>query len=321
MTYGRSRLYLLRLKAFAVAGAMVAAFGSHAPAFAQGAKQRSFATPQAAIETLAEAARAHDAAALDDILGPEFKEALSGDPVRDKMDGDRFASLVAEKLSFDEQTPNLSIALLGDLQWPFPIPVVRDAAGWRFDTHAGIDEILSRRIGANETAAILLCRAYAMAQWEYFTNGDWDNDSVAEYAQKLSSSEGMQDGLYWPTADDETPSPLGPLVAFATAKGYSVKNKGNTETGAPFYGYRFKILTAQGPAAPGGAYSYIVNGNMIGGYALVAYPESWGKSGVMTFIINQQGRVYQKNLGANTTADVAAMSAYNPDPSWTIPDE
>jgi hypothetical protein len=183
---------------------------------------------------------------------------------------------------------------------------------------------------------VATCRAYVVAQWEYFTEGDHDNDGVAEYAQKFISSPGQKDGLYWPTADDEKPSPLGELIADARAEGYGPKartkiskTKSDTPTGQtaeknaerprhPYRGYYFKILTRQGPSAAGGQYNYIINGNMIAGFALVAYPAKWGNSGVMTFIVNQQGRVYQKNLGPGSDGIVSAMTEYDPDPSWQL---
>jgi hypothetical protein len=182
--------------------------------------------------------------------------------------------------------------------------------------------------GECRSSAIETCRAYAVAQWEYYTEGDWDHDGVAEYAEHLVSSPGKHDGLYWETAEGEKPSPLGQLVATARAEGYGPKGQeaegkgGGSEGGgltlehAPYHGYYFKILTRQGAHAPGGKYSYVINGNMIAGYALVAYSGKWGNSGVMTFIVNQQGRVYEKNLGANTEKLASAMTEYDPDPTW-----
>jgi len=190
--------------------------------------------------------------------------------------------------------------------------------------------LLNRRVGENEFSAIATCRAYAVAQWEYYTDGDWDHDSVAEYAQKLISTPGNHNGLYWETAEDATPSPLGKLVAAARAEGYGPKAETPDKAGkggaskdenvdderAPYHGYYFKILTRQGVHAPGGKYSYIINGNMIAGYAMVAYPAKYGNSGVMTFVINQQGRVYQKDLGPHTEKLASAMTEYNPDITW-----
>jgi hypothetical protein len=194
--------------------------------------------------------------------------------------------------------------------------------------------VVNRRVGENELAAIQTCRAYAVAQWEYYTEGDWDHDGVAEYAQHLISSPGKHDGLFWETAEDQKPSPLGPLMAAARAEGYGPKEQTTDAVGqggsereaaaadhAPYYGYYVRLLTRQGPHAPGGKYGYIINGNMIAGYALVAYPEKWGSTGVMTFIINQQGRVYEKNLGANTEKIARSMTEYDPDATWKLVDQ
>ena len=185
-----------------------------------------------------------------------------------------------------------------------------------FDTPAGVEEILVRRIGENELDTVLFCKAYAVAQWEYFLEGDWDNDLVQEFAQKFLSSPGQKDGLYWPTVLGEDPSPLGPLVALAKSEGYSAKDATGKMKKVPFHGYYFKMLTTQGPYAPGGKFSYIINGNMIAGFALIAYPYAYGTSGVSSFIVNQQGRVYEKNLGSQTEAIVNAMTEYNPDKTW-----
>jgi hypothetical protein len=191
---------------------------------------------------------------------------------------------------------------------------------WLFDTQAGLEEVLNRRVGENELSVIETCRAYVVAQWEYFTEGDWGHDAVAAYAQKFISSPGRHDGLYWDTSADEQPSPLGPLIAAARAEGYGPKGRtvkaGFSRERHPYHGYYFKILTRQGAHAPGGKYDYIINGNMIAGFALIAFPDKWGNSGVMTFIVNQQGRVYEKNLGPDTVKIAGDMTEYNPDPSW-----
>src|SRR6185295_1143594 len=176
----------------------------------------------------------------------------------------------------------------------------------------------NRRIGANEIAVQLISQAYVIAQYEYFDGEDQDSDQVSEYAQKLISSAGKKDGLYWETVADDEPSPLGPLMAFARKEGYTRKAQGVAQSAAPFHGYYFKILTRQGISAPGGAYNYIINGNMIAGFALVAYPANWNNSGVMTFVVNQEGRVYEKNLGPRTSQIAAAMTEYNPDSSWIL---
>lgn len=293
--------------------------------------QTTFASPDEALKALVAAAEGKDRVALAKLFGPEYDQLLSGDEVEDNKDLAAFADAVKESAQLQKVDDSKYTITVGKNNWPTPVPVVQKDGKWLFDTKAGVEEILDRRIGENELSAIATCRAYAVAQWEYYTEGDWDHDSVAEYAQKFLSSPGKHDGLYWETAEDENPSPLGKLIAAASAEGYGTSpnsgdaaGKGGPEKSqpaferAPYHGYYFKILTRQGPSAPGGRYSYIINGNMIGGYALVAYPDKWGNSGGMTFIINQQGRVYQKNLGANTAKLASAMTEYNPDPSWKL---
>ena len=201
--------------------------------------------------------------------------------------------------------------------WPFPVPIVKKDGRWFFDTAAGKDEILNRRIGKNELEVLQVMRAYVDAQREYASR-DRNGDEVLEYAQRIASTPGTKDGLYWPPDLDGEISPLGPLVADAQEEGYNAPTKGTVTTRLPFHGYFFKILTQQGKHAPGGKYSYIINGHMIGGFAMVAWPAEYGDSGIMTFIVNQQGRVYQKDLGPKTDKQAPAMKAYDPDPSWTI---
>jgi hypothetical protein len=288
-----------------------------ASAFAQTLGSKVFSTPQAAVKAVADAASAKDRTALREIFGSDFQNLLSGDDVADANAMSEFATHVAEGTKLEKKTEAKMTLLLGTEEWPFPIPIVKNGTGWSFDTKAGTEEILDRRIGRNEAAALLISQAYAIAQYEYFDGDDHDSDQVSEYAQKLLSSPGKQDGLYWETAADEDPSPLGPLVAYARKESYAVK-KDVAETANPFHGYRFKILTRQGTSAPGGAYNYIINGNMIAGFALVAYPATWGNSGVMTFVINQEGRVYQKDLGPRTAEIAGAMTEYNPDSTWTL---
>jgi len=301
-------------------------------AFAQTAVQSSFSSADDALQALVSAAKEKDRTALAKIFGPEYDRLLTGDEVEDNKDLDEFASASSESAQLQKVNDAKYTVMIGHDNWPMPIPLVQRDGKWLFDTKAGLEETLNRRIGENELSAITTSRAYAVAQWEYYTEGDWDHDSVAEYAQKLFSSPGRHDGLYWETSEDDKPSPLGKLVAAARAEGYGPKaeapdaaGKGGSaqkevvsEERTPYHGYYFKILTRQGAAAPGGKYSYLINGNMIAGYALVAYPSKWGSSGVMSFIINQQGRVYQKNLGANTAKIASAMTEYNPDPSWKL---
>jgi hypothetical protein len=191
-----------------------------------------------------------------------------------------------------------------------------------FDTDAGVHELAARRIGDNELSTILTCKVIAVAQWEYFFEGDWDNDLVPEFAQRVLSSQGQKDGLYWPTAESQSPSPLGPLVALARKEGYtSTRDKAGNVQAPPYHGYFYKLLKSQGPSAPGGRYGYVINGNMIAGFAVVAWPSNYGSTGVKTFIVNQLGRVYEKDLGPKTDSIARAMTEYNPDPSWAVSDD
>jgi hypothetical protein len=277
-----------------------------------------FPTPQAAVQAVVEAARAKNRQAMREIFGPDVQSLLSGDEVADNSSFEEFATHVAEATSLEKQSEVKVTLLVGSDEWPFPIPLIKNGEGWSFDTKAGIEEILNRRIGKNEIAAQLISQTYVMAQYEYFDGEDQDTDQVSEYAQKLISSAGKKDGLYWETVADDEPSPLGPLMALARKEGYTRKAQGAAQSAAPFHGYYFKILTRQGAGAPGGAYNYIINGNMIAGFALVAYPAVWGNSGVMTFVVNQEGRVYEKNLGARTAEIAGAMTEYNPDSTWEL---
>jgi len=301
-----------------------------------GAEQ--FSSANDALQALVAAATAKDRGALAKIFGPDYQKLLSGDPIEDDKDLGDFAEAAQTSAKLLKDSDAKYTVLVGKDDWPTPVPIVAKDGKWEFDPSAGIDEVTNRRIGQNELAAIQTCRAYAVAQWEYFTTIDWDHDGVAEYAQHLISTPGLHNGLYWEAAEDDPLSPLGELVAAArvdtpigtpaadadgaspdkAGKGGAADEGSGVLEKAPYYGYYLKILTKQGPHAPGGKYSYIINGNMIAGYALVAYPETYGVTGVMTFIINQQGRVYQKNLGANTAKIAGGMSEYDPDASWTL---
>lgn len=299
---------------------------------AQTSVQSTFSSADDALQALVSAAKEKDRTALAKVFGPEYNKLLTGDEVEDNKDLDEFSTAAGESAQLQRVSDAKFVVTVGQNNWPVPIPLVQKDGKWVFDTKAGLEEALNRKIGENELSAIATCRAYAVAQWEYYTEGDWDHDGVAEYAQRLISTSGKHDGLFWETSEEDKPSPLGKLVAAARAEGYGPKTetpgsagKGGAkedqpvaEERAPYHGYYFKILTRQGVAAPGGKYNYLINGNMIAGYALVAYPDKWGSSGVMTFVINQQGRVYEKNLGANTAKIAAAMTEYNPDPSWKL---
>lgn len=288
---------------------------------AQAVKQDTFSTPDEAMRALIAAAEAKDRGAITKIFGPGADQLLSGDPVADNKDQEEFATAARDSARLEKDGNTKYTLVVGKNNWPTPIPIVKKENRWLFDTQAGIDEILNRRIGENELSAITTCRAYVVAQWEYFTEGEWGRDGVAAYAQKFISSPGEHDGLYWETSEGEKPSPLGELVADARAEGYGPKErareKGSRER-RPYHGYYFKILTRQGPNGPGGQYDYIINGNMIAGFALVGYPDKWGNSGVMTFIVNQQGRLYEKNLGPDTAKIAGEMTVYNPDTTWKL---
>ena len=323
-----SFLAVAAILAFGLFGVAPAA---HAQSAVSASVQATFASPDEALQSLVAAAKDKDRAALAKLFGPDYDQLLSGDQVEDNKDLAEFSSAVQESAQLQKVNDNKYTVTVGKDNWPTPVPLVQKDGKWLFDTKAGLEEVINRRVGEDELSAISTCRAYAVAQWEYYTEGDWDHDSVAEYAQKLFSTPGKHDGLFWETPEGENPSPLGKLIAAASAEGYVPAKETPDAAGkaeadkeqtpfdrAPYHGNYYKILTRQAAQAPGGKYSYIINGNMIAGYALVAYPDKWGNSGVMTFIINQQGRVYEKNLGPNTTKLASAMTEYNPDPTWKL---
>jgi hypothetical protein len=274
-----------------------------------------FASPDDASNALLAAAKSGDQNALLAIFGPDSKEIIfSGDPVQDKNAAAAFATGYAVMHRWRNMADGAQMLLVGADNFPFPIPLKKNADGqWFFDTAAGKDEVLNRRIGRNELAVIEVCGAVADAQAEYFSELH-DGDKTKQFAAKFISDPGKQNGLYWKPTDGQPASPLGPLAAFATAEGYNVK----PDAHAAFHGYYFHMLKGQTDKAPGGARDYVVNGKMTGGFAFVAYPVEYGNSGVMTFIINQDGVLLQKDLGKTTTETAIAMSAFNPDPSWTI---
>jgi hypothetical protein len=281
---------------------------------AAGPAQVTFASPEQGFGALAEAIKSGMKGELLKMLGPEGEPLVqSGDPVEDKHIGEQFMKLYyeADKIVFDGS--DRAVLEIGKNEWPLPIPMVKEGNAWRFDTAAGKEEILDRRIGRNELSAIQVCHAYVDAQREYASR-DRNGDGFDEYAQRFASSPGKQDGLYWPASDGEEESPLGPLVASAQAIGYTVKSP--QEEPAPYYGYYYRILKAQGSHAAGGAYDYVVKGHMIGGFALVAFPAQYDVSGIMTFVVNQDGVVYQKDLGPNTAKLAEAMVRYDPDATW-----
>jgi len=277
--------------------------------------QRSFASPEEASAALAQAVRAGDKTALVAILGPGSNQWISsGDAEADRAASERFVRQFDEKHSISADGDARATLTLGSDDWPFAFPLVRAGQRWRFDTEAGKEEMLARRIGQNELAVINVMLAIVDAQREY-ASADHNKDGVREYASKLKSSPGKQDGLYWPTANGEPPSPLGPLVVQAASEGYA--SKGSNDESRTYHGYHFRLLTGQGAHAKGGAFDYIVRGHMIGGFAAVAYPARYENSGVMTFIVNHEGVVYQRDLGPDTAAKARAITRFDPGPGWT----
>jgi hypothetical protein len=280
--------------------------------------QRSFGSPEEARQALVNAVQAKDHKGLGAIFGPAQQDLEPNDPVEQKAEFEHFAHEVAEAVALDQQGDAKAVLLIGNEKWPFPIPLVKKGESWIFDTVAGREEILTRRIGHDELLAINVCRSYVEAQREYYNMPEPDGDQIPKYAQHLISRPGKKNGLYWPTVAGEKQSPLGPLVAKAKEEGYMLPRQPGEHGRRPFHGYFFKILKKQGKSAPGGKFNYIINGNMVAGHALVAYPSRWGVSGVMTFIVNQRGRVYQKNLGPKTAEIAKKMDAYNPDLTWKL---
>ncbi len=276
------------------------------------AAQKTFAAPADAGKALADAAKAKNRDTLLAIFGPGSKDIIySGDAEEDKTAMDGFAAAYAQMNRWRKLDDSSQILLVGETNTAFPVPMKKNSSGqWYFDTPAGKDEILARRIGRDEIAAIDVSAALADAQAEYFAQ---KHDGTAQYAQKFISDDGQQNGLYWQSPEGKPKSPLGPLVAFATAEGYKVQPKSQQ----PFHGYLFRMLYKQGPDVKGGAKDYVANGKMTGGFAFVAYPAEYGNSGVMTFIVDKDRVIYQKDLGKTTADTAAAISEYNPDKTWT----
>ena len=279
---------------------------------AQDSGPKVFPSPEEAMKALVAAAEARDRNAVAAILGPDAKGVLSsGDEVADKADLERFIANCKEKMDFVKDKDRTSV-IIGNDNIPFAVPIVKKGDGWVFDTKAGMEELLNRRVGRNELDTIETCEGYVDAQREYAST-DRELDGIVQYAQKFFSDPGRRNGLYWDAAEAENPSPMGPFVAEAGEEGYKKKEGGEP---TPYHGYYFKILKAQGKHAPGGAYSYVIHSHMVAGFALVAWPASYGNSGVMTFVVNQNGIVYEKNLGPKTARIAKAMTLYNPDRTW-----
>jgi hypothetical protein len=281
--------------------------------------QKNFESPEEAVKALINAVRGDDTKELLTIFGPAGKEIIfSGDEVADKEGRKRFVKAFDEMNKLVNESDKKIILYVGNEDWPLPIPLIRKGKNWFFDTKAGKEEMLNRRIGRNELNAIQVCLAIVDAQREYALK-DRNSDKVLEYAQRFISEKGKKDGLYWEARQGEEESPLGPLVAKAVKEGYGQRKSGDKPT--PYHGYYYKMLKAQGKNAPDGAYDYVVKGKMIGGFALVAYPAEYGNSGVMTFVVNHDGVVYQKDLGEETEKIAAAMKKYDPDKTWKKAEE
>jgi hypothetical protein len=278
---------------------------------------RTFATPEEAVSALATATSERSGADLRAIFGPGGADLQNPDRVQATNEFRAFTAALNETNRIVRESDTNCVLEVGTNSWPFPVPIVKKDGRWFFDTEAGKEEILRRRIGRNELATLQVMRAYVDAQREY-ASSDRLGDDVLQYAQRIGSTPGTRDGLYWPVDLDGEISPLGPMVAEAQEQGYNLQTTGRGTTCVPFHGYLFKILTQQGKHASGGKYSYIINGHMIGGFALVAWPAVYGDSGIMTFIVNQRGRVYQKDLGPKTGKLAPAMTAYDPDSSWEV---
>lgn len=277
------------------------------------ASHRAFPSAEAALTAVVDAAKSGDRTTLVAIFGSDGETLLSsGDPIADHTARNRFVERVGERTHLQYVGDDFAVWSVGNDDWPFAIPLVRDERGWVFDVDAGRVELLNRRIGRNELDTIQVCQEYVAAQRDYARRRQ-RTDGVAEYAQHLRSTPGKRDGLHWETSAGEEESPLGPLLASASAEGYRAKGGEKPE---PFHGYIYRALREAGPHAPGGPRSYIKDGRMTGGFALIAYPVRYGSSGVMTFQVNEQGVVFQKDLGPRTAEIAAAITTYDPDDSW-----
>jgi len=275
---------------------------------------RTYDTPEAAVKALTASVKAGNLDDVAAIFGPEGRALIdSSDAATARRNREVFVAAIAERMRLEERGPNGRTLVIGNEEWPFPVPLVKDSSGWRFDTEAGREEILVRRIGRNELSAILACRTYVVAQQVYASRGH-DGAPAGLYATSFRSDRGKENGLYWPAARRAKRSPLGDLVAEAAQEGTSLG--GDKAAPTPFHGYFFKILTRQGPAAEGGAKDYVANGRMSDNFALVAWPAEYDATGIMTFIVSRDGVVREKDLGAETANAARQMTAYDPDASW-----
>ena len=276
-------------------------------------KPQNFETPEAAVQALVEAAQSDGNRALLKVLGKSAEPIVdSGDAVADKNSRAGFLEAYKTANSLDKSVPDSITLEVGEDKWPFPIPIVSEGGKWHFDSPTGVDELINRRVGANELDTIQSCLAYADAQREYYMRNP-ENSPLLHYAGRLISSEGKKDGLYWPAGENEDQSPIGEGFAQARAEGYATEG---TMKGVPFHGYIYRLLTKQGANAPGGAYDYVVNDQLLGGFAAVAFPAEYGNSGVMTFLVSHDGVVYSKDLGPETAKLALAMDTFDPGADW-----
>lgn len=295
---------------FIIVAAMFLIFAVN-PGYAAKIKQQKFDSPEEAFAAMLVAVKAGDSRKVDAIFGPGSKDIFSFDQADEKK-RERFVLAYEEKHRLETVGQNRIILHVGNNDWPWPVPIVKTGHHWRFDTMAGIKEITARRIGKNEVSAVQVCLAYVDTQLEYAR--EHTTNGLAEYAQQMISDPGKKNGLLWESMNGEKPSPLGPLVA-----GAGKADKKEMQAGIelkPYHGYFYKILKSQGKDASGGAYDYVIDGKMIGGFALVAYPAEYASSGITTFIVNQQGVVYQKDMGKDTERLAEAMTSFNPDSTW-----
>ena len=278
-------------------------------------KQKTFTSPEEAVKALVDAVKANSNTELLAIFGPGSEDLISsGDEVADENAREKFLSAYEEKNKLEKETPDKVVLEIGSDDWPLPIPIVKQGKAWLYNTKAGLDEMLSRRIGRDELDAIRTLHGYVDAQRDYIKK-DRDGNGYLEFAQKISSTDGKHDGLYWDSNEGEEESPLGPLFAEASSAGYNLNKQQNGQP-TPYHGYFYKILKGQGKNANGGEYDYVVNGKMILGFAMIAYPANYGSSGIMTFIVNQDDVVYQMDLGENTSDIVKSIQTYDPDKTW-----
>jgi hypothetical protein len=285
-----------------------------ADASSRAAKQLTFPSADDAADALADAVRKGNSAELLQILGPASRNwLLTSDDVADRAEWRVFLAAYDKKHVVERAVDDRAVLTVGEEDWPFPAPIVHKAGRWSFDADAGREEIINRRVGRNELDTIQTLLAIVDAQREY-AEADSNGDGLNDYAARFASTPGKKDGLYWETAEGATPSPMGPLVAKAVREGYGTKVKAGEVT--PYRGYLFRMLTSQGPHAPGGAYDYVVNGHLFGGFAVVAYPADYGNSGVKTFVVNHDGVVYEKDLGTATTTQAEGMKGFDPDKTW-----